>query len=269
MTTCGSSCVAAVARLLITSGRRSGDITETMLVRWRKAARTVAACEVIIGEPSSVHFGAATAVARSPMSTGAAGDREQALLRPLVEDRLLAADDRQDDRAPEVVAPGRLGDLAFFAREHLLVVDLFDRERRMSLGPPRCAPVRRAGGAPPGRASAAAGTRGSSPAARSPTKVMREDVAIVEHRGRLGDAALAAVGRGAFDHQRVRRDADREDGAERRFADRGREAVDRGADGRMLRRIERPVAHRDQQRAGQCSKPRASSGDSWETWDTG
>ena len=88
MTTCGSSCVAAVAMLLITSGSRSGDITETMLVRWRKAASTVAACDVIIGEPSSVHFGAATAVARSPMSRGAAGDREQALLRALVEDRL-------------------------------------------------------------------------------------------------------------------------------------------------------------------------------------
>ena len=30
----------------------------------------MAACDVIIGEPSSVHFGAATAVARSPMSCG-------------------------------------------------------------------------------------------------------------------------------------------------------------------------------------------------------
>ena len=33
MITCGSSWVAAVARWLITSGMRSGDITETMLVR--------------------------------------------------------------------------------------------------------------------------------------------------------------------------------------------------------------------------------------------
>ena len=43
MITCGSSCVVAVARWVITSGMRSGDITDTMLVRWRKAASTVAA----------------------------------------------------------------------------------------------------------------------------------------------------------------------------------------------------------------------------------
>ena len=59
----------------------SGDITETMLVRCRNAARTAAACEVIIGEPSTAHFGASTAAARSPMSTRAAGDRQQPLLR--------------------------------------------------------------------------------------------------------------------------------------------------------------------------------------------
>ena len=70
ITTWGSSCDAAVVRLFITSGIRSGDITETMLVRWRKAARTVAACVVIIGDPSSAHLGAATAVARSAMSIG-------------------------------------------------------------------------------------------------------------------------------------------------------------------------------------------------------
>ena len=33
MMTCGSSCVAAVAMLVITSGSRSGDITATMLLR--------------------------------------------------------------------------------------------------------------------------------------------------------------------------------------------------------------------------------------------
>ena len=52
----------------MTSGIFSGDMTETMLVRTRNAASTAAACEVIIGEPSSVHLGASTAVARSLMS---------------------------------------------------------------------------------------------------------------------------------------------------------------------------------------------------------
>ena len=53
----------------MTSGMFSGDMTETMLVRCRNAARTAAACEVIIGEPSTAHFGASTAAARSPTST--------------------------------------------------------------------------------------------------------------------------------------------------------------------------------------------------------
>ena len=60
--------MAAAARLFITSGMRSGAMTPTMLVKWRKAARTVAACSVIIGDPPSVHLGAATAMARSAMS---------------------------------------------------------------------------------------------------------------------------------------------------------------------------------------------------------
>ncbi len=68
MTTCGSSWLAAVARLFITSGSLSGDITDTMLVRCRNAASTAAACDVIIGEPSIAHLGASTAAARSPTS---------------------------------------------------------------------------------------------------------------------------------------------------------------------------------------------------------
>ena len=102
----------------------------------------------------------------------------------------------------------------------------------------------------------------ASRSARSPTKVMLSDVAIVEHRGRFGDAALAAVGRGAFDHQRVRRDADGE--RPRRASTRGSRAANRSTDAPtvgMLRRIERPVAHRDQQRAGQLQQaPRQFGG---------
>ena len=134
----------------MTSGSRSGDITETMLVRWRKAARTVAACDVIIGEPSMRALRRGDGGREIADVDGAAGDREQALLRALVEDRLLAADDRQHDRAPEVVAPGRLGDLALLAREHFLVVDLLDRRasraRRFAqirAGPPQPAALRR------------------------------------------------------------------------------------------------------------------------------
>ena len=190
MITCGSSCVAAVARWLITSGMRSGDITETMLVRWRKAARTVAACEVIIGEPSSVHFGAATAVGEIADVARAAGDREQALLRALVEDRLLSADDRQHDRAPEVVALGRLGDLAFLAREHLLVVDLLDRDRRVPFVGPDARRAAARGGARPGRASAGGGTPGSSSGGIVADEGDREDVAVVQHRRGFGDAGL-------------------------------------------------------------------------------
>ena len=65
-----------------------------------------------------------------------AGDGEQALLRALVEDRLLGAGNRHDDRTPEIVAPGRFGDCAFLARHDLAVIDLLEDERRVSQGLP-------------------------------------------------------------------------------------------------------------------------------------
>ena len=76
-----------------------------------------------------------------------------------------------------------------------------------------------------------------------------QQIAIVQHRRRFGDAALARVGRGAFDHQRLGRDADREDRAERRLVNRFREPLDGGGDRGMFRRIQRPVARGDEQRA--------------------
>ena len=72
----------------------------------------------------------------------------------------------------------------------------------------------------------------------------------MQHRGGLGDAALRGVGCNPFDHERVRRDADRQTRAKNRIADRGGQPVDRRADGRVLRRIECRIAHTRQQGAG-------------------
>ena len=54
----------------MTSGIRSGDITDTMLARWWKAASTAAACEVIIGDPSKARCDAMVAVTKSRISEG-------------------------------------------------------------------------------------------------------------------------------------------------------------------------------------------------------
>ena len=64
------SCVAAAARLVITSFNRSGAITETTLVRCRNAAMTMAACDVIMGDPSGAHIEDDAATAVSAMSEG-------------------------------------------------------------------------------------------------------------------------------------------------------------------------------------------------------
>ncbi len=47
-----------------------------------------------------------------------------------------------------------------------------------------------------------------------------QQIAIVQQRRSLGDAALRGIGGRAFHHQRFRRDANGEDGAERRLANR-------------------------------------------------
>ena len=172
---------------------------------------------------------------------GAAGDREQPLLRQLVEEPLLSAGDRHDDRSPQVVALGRLRDLAFVARENVVVVDLFERQRRLTLAGPDAR----------GPAEATAFGRVEREQPQERMNGFRRDVAdegeahqiaVVEQRGRFRDAGLRRIGRRAFHHQRVRRDADRERGAERRLANRLAETGDGEAQRRMVRRVERPVS---------------------------
>jgi len=79
-------------------------------------------------------------------------------------------------------------------------------------------------------------------------------IAIVEHRRGFGDGGLVRVRFGAFDHQRRGRNAKCERGAPRGLLDGVREAFDRRADGRVLGRIERPVAHSAEQRAREQQK---------------
>ena len=81
-----------------------------------------------------------------------------------------------------------------------------------------------------------------------------QQVAVVEQRGGLRDRALGLVGCDAVDEERARRDADAERGPERRLADRVAQPFDGGSDGRMFRRIERPVARRDEQRPGHAEQ---------------
>ena len=153
----------------------------------------------------------------------AGGDGEQALLRALVEDRLLAAGDLHHDRAPQIVAPGRLEDLAFVAREQRLVIELLEDERRVAvLGPD----LHRAAAAP-----AFGGVEAEQP--QQPGDALGRDlaekrdvqqIAVVEQRRGVGDSALGLGRRDPVDEERARRDADAERGAERRLADRASRA---------------------------------------------
>ena len=191
---------------------------------------------------------------------GTAGDGEQTLLGALVEDRFLAAGNRQHDRAPEVVAFGRFGDLAFVSREDLVVVDLLERDRRVTCGLPDA--FRSATAAPFRTVQRQHAQERVNGLLRNVAhEGDRQDVAVVEERGGFGDAGLAGVRQRAFDHQRVRRDAERERGAERRFANRGGQSFDRNGDRRMLGRIQRPVPYGHQQSAGQLQQaPRELGG---------
>ena len=231
----------------------------------------MAACDVIIGEPSSVHFGAATAVARSPMSAGlpaiasrrsCARSSNTAFWPPAID---------SDDRAPEVVALGRLG------RRRPPRARAPSRSRsarwRSTGGPrrPRCARGRRAGGARP-----ASSVR------------MRRNACSVVGRHVADEGELAGCrGRGAAPRPRRCRSGCasagapstssvsgvtpmENDRAERRVADRRRPRRDRPT----RRRSGCSGGYSVQLRAAassaraSCSRPRASSGDSWETWDT-
>ena len=82
ITTCGSSRrrgrgdVAHRVRQLV--GIHHG----TILARWRNVARTVAACVVIEGEPSALHFGAVTARGELPISNALRQSRAGAAAAP-------------------------------------------------------------------------------------------------------------------------------------------------------------------------------------------
>jgi hypothetical protein len=157
---------------------------------------------VIIGEPSIPHFGATTAEASAPMSRG-----------------LPAAGDRRHDRLPQCVALRRLGHVAFVAGKDLLVIDLLEHERGLGFGRPD--DRRSAASAALGRIERQQAEQGVDGFRRHVTDERHpQQVAIVQQRCSLGDAALRGIGGRAFHHQRFRRDANGEDGAERRLANR-------------------------------------------------
>ena len=137
MTTCGSSCAAAAARLLMTSGSRSGDITDDDAGQVAEAARTVAACEVIIGEPSSGalrrHDGRAPdrRCRRRCRRCRAAAAARARRRPPSGRRRSTCTIERQ--RSSRLAGSATSPSLA---REQLLVVDLLEDDRRVAfVGP--------------------------------------------------------------------------------------------------------------------------------------
>ena len=183
----------------------------------------------------------------------ASGDLEQPRLLPFVEEGLLAARDRRDDRFPDVVALGRFGNVAFLAREDFLVIDLFQRERRVAVHFPDAR--RPAARAPIGGIERQDRQEGMDRFGRHVAeKGDAQQIAIVQQRGGFSDGRLRRIGGGAFDHERVGRDPDREHGAERRLVDCVAQTLHRHADGWMFGRIERPVARGDDQRSRQLQQ---------------
>src|SRR6185436_7826915 len=74
-----------------------------------------------------------------------AGNAQEALLGALVEHRLLAARNLHHDRAPQVVALGRLGNVAFLAGKQAFVVELLEDDRGVAFF---CPDLHRAAAAP-------------------------------------------------------------------------------------------------------------------------
>jgi hypothetical protein len=134
------------------------------------------------------------------------------------------------------------------SREQLLVVDLIEDDRRVALGGPylrgtaALTPLRRI----ERKEVQQAMERGLR---HRPDEQDVDQIAIVEHRRGFGDGGLVAVRFGAFDHQGLGRNTQRERGAPRRLLDGVRETFDRRAHRRVLGRIKRPVAHGGEQRA--------------------
>ena len=204
------------------------------------------------------------------MSTALPAMLEQPLLGALVEHGLLAAGDRHHDRAPEVVALGRLGE-----RRLLLAREQLSRSRsargRSTGARPRPRSSRAAAPTALGRrpGSAGAGARWTRGRRHLAEKVMWSRSRSWSSAAASAMAASVAVGGDAVDEQRLGRDADGERGAARRLADRVATAA----------RPTRPTAgcsggYSVQLRAATSSaratrsRPRTSSGESWETWDT-
>ena len=157
MTTCGSSVAVAAARFCMTSVRRSGDITSTMLDEvavggddrrrlrgeHRRAVRRVLRRDDV-----------AARARRSPRRRrrSRAGARCMASSSDLAPIR-----DGADDRAPQIVlAAGGMLDLPIL--EDAGEIDLLDRDRGVSLLAPRPWPGRRARG----RASMSSASKASS-----------------------------------------------------------------------------------------------------------
>ena len=207
----------------------------------------MAACVVIIGAPSAVHFGAITAIARSLICERIARNRQQALLRHLVH-RFLARHNRVHDRLPEIVV--RALSVLFLVLEDLSEIDLLEGDGRVPIL------------APQALGSAMIAER--FPIERQHVQQLRDrlgrhlagerqadQVAIVEEPGRLDDLRVRWH-RKALDHQAVGRDTDGKDRVVGDLLDGVRQAVERRADGRMLLGIEGPMPGGRHQRAGQA-----------------
>jgi len=82
-----------------------------------------------------------------------------------------------------------------------------------------------------------------------------DQIAIVQHRRGFSDAGLVAVRFGAFNHQRLGRNAPCERGALRRLLDGVGEAFNRCPHRRVLGQIECPAAHGGEQRARELQQP--------------
>ena len=114
------------------------------------------------------------------------------------------------------------------AREQLFVVDLLEHERRVAFGGPD---LRRAAAPPPfggiEREHAQQGVKRRLRHLADEHHV--QQIAIVQQRRGFGDRGFVAVGRRAFDQQRLGRDANREHRAHRRLLNRVGQTCDRRA----------------------------------------
>ncbi len=174
-----------------------------------------------------------------------AGNLEHAPLHGFVE-HFAAIRDGAHDRPPQIVlAPRGMLDVSIL--EDAGEIDLFDRDRDVPLLEPHF-----------GGASASAhgvdvfrheGEQRLEGLDRHVAEKRElQDVVLVEPRRGFADRTIGA-GRRSPDQERFRRHAEGECLSGRRAGQRGPQAVDRRADGRVVRRIERPASCRRHERA--------------------